>query len=167
MKTRKIHICGTHGSGKSTLGKMLSQKLKIPLYSLVDIKYNVKYSQKRSPKEIKNQLKKISKKKKWITEECWSDHAEELFKKADKIIIILTPKRICQQRILKRFILRKKEKEDTLKSTINMARQVGKYYSNKDNVSIDAHLSLCKKYKKTPIILTNKKQIKKLLESLK
>jgi len=167
MKYNKMHICGTHGSGKSTLGKKISQKLKIPLYSLVDVKYKIKYNKKRSPKEIKDQLKKISKKKKWVTEECWSDHAEELFKKADKIIIILTPKRICQQRILKRFILRKKEKEDTLKSTINIIKRVGKYYSNKDKVSINAHLSLCKKYKKIPIILTNKKEINELVEKLK
>ena len=34
----KIHICGIYGSGKSTLAKKLSVKLKIPFYSLDDIK---------------------------------------------------------------------------------------------------------------------------------
>ncbi len=90
---KKIHICGTNGSGKTTLGKLISQKLKLPFYPLEDVKYITKFTKKRSEKEMRKRVKEISLKKEWVTEECWADRAEELFKKADLIILLRISKK--------------------------------------------------------------------------
>mgnify|MGYP001578957212 FL=1 len=102
----KIHICGIYGCGKSTLADKLSKKLNIPKYSLDDIKYLVKYDKVRSIKERIKKIKEICRRGKWITEGTWSDFAEEAFKKADIIIFMQLPRKVCSYRVFKRYFFR-------------------------------------------------------------
>ncbi len=167
MKIKKIHITGPYGSGKTTLGEKISEKLKIPFYSFDDIKYLVKWTKKRPTKEIINEVKKISKQRKWVTEGNLTDYAESIFKNAD-LIIILKPKKLTSKlRILKRYLFRQKQENDTLKGATKLIRKINKYYKGKEHPSLYSHQKLIKKYNKKFVILKNKKQINNFVKSLK
>lgn len=163
-KIKKIHVCGTHGAGKTTLAKEISKKQKIPYYSLTDIKYIKRYSKQRTEKEMRAMIKEIARKKSWITEECWSDRAEEFFKKADLVILLIPKKIICQYRVLKRFFLRKKQEKDNLNSAIKICINVGRYYQHKKPSSLNAQIKLIKKYSKKVLIIKDKKELISLLK---
>lgn len=164
---KRVHICGTNGSGKSTLGELISERLKIPFYSLGDVKYVVKYSKKRSEAEMRKKIRKISLKKKWITEESWGERAEELFKKADLIVLLKIPKTICQYRIIKRFLKREKQENDNLKQAFRLCRKVRRYDKDNHPTSLKSQFKLIKKYNKKTKIIKNKKELNKFLDSLK
>jgi len=164
---KKIHICGIYGSGKSTLAKNISKKLKLPYFSLTDVKYRKKYSKTRSEEKMRSIVKDLAKKKKWVTEECWGERAEPLFKEADLIILMLIPKTTCQYRILKRFLTRKKEEKDTLISALKMCKKVSGYYKTKEPVSLHSHLALIKKYKRKVLKIKNSRDIITLMKQLK
>ena len=164
---QKIHLCGIYGSGKTTLATKISKKLKIPYYSLTDVKYIIKFSKQRTEKEMRKLVKKIAEKRKWITEECWSDRAEKLFKNADLVILLIPRKEICQYRVLKRFFIRKKQEGDNLKSALKMCKSIREYYRCKKSVSLQAQMKLIKKYKKNVIIIKTNKELNDFLNSLK
>ena len=159
----RIHISGIYGSGKTTLAKIISNQLNIPVYALDDIKYKVKYNEIRSVKERLNKVKKISKKENWITEGTWSDYANELFYNADVIILMQIPKWTCCYRILKRYFKRKKDKNDTFLGALKLSKEVFHYYSKDRPVSLKAHQRLIKKSKKKLFIVRNNYEIKKLI----
>ena len=163
----KIHICGTYGSGKTTLAKNLSEKLKISFYSLDDIKYKVKYSKIMSVEDRINKIKKICLGKKWITEGTWSGYAEDAFKKSDFIIFMLIPKLTCSFRVLKRFFTRKKMERDSLKGAFDLISQIYNYYSTNQPISKIEHMNLIKKYDKRVIIIRKNKDFKKINRLLK
>ncbi len=163
----KMHICGIYGSGKSALARILSEEFGIDYYSLDDIKYKVKYSQVRSVEDRIKEVRKICKKKDWITEGTWSDYAIDAFKEADLIIIMDTPKHVCIYRILKRHISRKKLENDNFIGALKLARQVFRYHKTKNPVSKFAHNSLIKKFEKDFIVIRKTKEIPGLIYSLK
>lgn len=159
----KIHISGIYGSGKSTLAKILSNQLNIPVYSLDEIKYKIKYSEIRSVKERLDEVKKISRKENWITEGTWSDYASELFYNSDIIILMNISRLTCCYRILKRYLKRKKGKNDTLLEALKLSKEVFHYYSKDRPVSLKFHQRLIKKSKKKFFIVKNNYEIKKLI----
>jgi len=163
----KIHICGIYGSGKSTFARILSDELKIPFYSLDDIKYLVKYSKIRSVKERIEKVKEICKLKDWITEGTWTDYALDAFRKADMVIFMDTPKIICSFRILKRYLKREKLENDTLIGALKLIKEVYNYHFMKRPVSSYSHKRLINKYCKNFIVLRNKKDISKIVSLLK
>ena len=87
MKQRKILIFGATNSGKSTLAKILSKKLKIRHYDMDDIFWKRKYDQKRTDKQCEKLLKIKCKKKQWIIEGAYSRWVECAIKSADFIIL--------------------------------------------------------------------------------
>ena len=123
----RIHICGIHGCGKSTLAQRLSKSEGIPHYNLDDLKYEVRYNKTRSVPERIDLLSEICAKEEWITEGTWTDYAEESFAMADIIVHMAFPPLICDYRILLRFILRKKEESDNLFGALELMRQVHQY----------------------------------------
>jgi adenylate kinase family enzyme len=163
----KNHICGIYGSGKSSLAKILSKELGIKNYALDDIKYKVKYSQILPVEKRIKKLQDICSLPEWITEGTWSNYAEDAFKKADIIILMNTSKSLCVYRILKRYLLRKKQEKDTFRGSLKLARAVFKYHFTKDPVSLYAHKSLIKKYKKKLFIIRKKSEISDLIKKLK
>ncbi len=162
----KIHICGIYGSGKSTLAKQLSEVLKTDYYSLDDIKYEIKYSKIR-PVEIRiKEVEKICNSDRWITEGTWSNYAEDAFRKADVIILMNTPKLLCGFRILKRHLLRKKHEEDTLIGAIKLIREVYRYHSTKNPVSLYMHKNLIIKYRKKHVIIKKKSEVLSVIKKI-
>ncbi|MDP3882213.1 MAG: hypothetical protein Q8Q31_05040 [Nanoarchaeota archaeon] len=162
----RIHICGIYGSGKSTFAKELSNVIKIPYYSLDDIKYAVKFTKIRPVEERIKKVKQICSKKNWITEGTWSNFAEEAFKKADLIILINTSRIICSYRIIKRHILRSKHENDTLSEALKLVKEVYKYHSTRQPVSLRAHTDLIAKYKKKHLVISKKSHVHKALRFL-
>lgn len=159
----KIHICGIYGCGKSTLAKRLSAVMDIPYYSLDDIKYKVKYDKIRPVEERIMLVNNISKGNKWITEGTWSNYAENAFKKADVIIFMQIPQIVCNYRILKRFVTRKKENKDTFLEALKLIREVYRYYFTKQPVSLYTHKEIIEKHNKKVVIIRNNQDISKFL----
>jgi adenylate kinase family enzyme len=169
---KKIHIVGIYGSGKSSLAKKLSKLLKIKNYDLDEIKYKRKYNKIRPVKERLKIVKKISKKKKWITEGAWLDYALDLYRKADLVIFLEIPKRTIYKRILIRHIKRKfdknKYKENNLKTTFKIMKKVKQYFHDPSHfMTLKSHKNYLGKYAKNVFIIKNKKDLNKLYELLK
>ncbi|WP_242971999.1 hypothetical protein [Haloimpatiens massiliensis] len=93
-------------SGKTTLAKELSKKLKIPHYELDCIVWHKtdKGRYKRTPEQQVEVIKNIDRLGDWIIEGTYRESCHLLFHMADKIIFLDTPlwKRKC--RILLRYV---------------------------------------------------------------
>ena len=102
-KPKKIFIFGLTASGKTTLAKKLSRKLKIKYYSTDNLVYRRKWSEKYTSEESSKNLQKILKNPKWIIEgvHCFGFIALAI-ESADKIILLNPPKKIMRKRALKR-----------------------------------------------------------------
>ena len=121
----KIYISGGPGSGKTTYAKFLSKQLNVPHFDLDEVKWikgkNV-FNQKRPKEERIALLNKIlSENKDWILEGVYfQDWIIPVVEQADKIIVLKTPRRIRQIRIIRRSFRRafhlepKKHKENPI-----------------------------------------------------
>ena len=159
----KIHICGIHGCGKSTLALQLSEIEEAPCYHLDDIKYSVKYSETRPIPERITRLDEICDSDEWITEGTWTNYAEAAFKKCDFVIHMAYPRLICDYRILKRFFTRERAKGDDLTGAIELVKQVHEYYGTTGIVSFAQHQELIQKYNKPYTKISNDRQLRKFL----
>ena len=170
-KISKIHIVGIYGSGKSTLAKKLSVLLNIKTYDLDEIKYKRKYNIIRPVRERLKIVKEISNKKSWITEGAWTSYAKELYKKADLVILLQTPKGILYKRIFHRHFKRRLNKEDykehNLRTTFKIMKRVHQYFHDPEHfTTLKSHKEYLEKYAKKFFIIKTKKDIKKLLNTL-
>jgi len=163
----RIHICGIYGCGKSTLAKLLSDILKIDYYSLDDIKYLIKYSKIRSVDERIKLVNEICDKKKWITEGTWSNYAENSFKKADLVILMLTNPIVCSYRIIKRYLSREKKEKDTLMGALKLIREVYRYNKSHQPVSLLEHKRLIQKHNKRVIIVKDNLDISRVISKFR
>lgn len=106
----KIHILGGPGSGKSYLGKQLSDITGTALCSLDDIFWdneNNKYGVMADHNTRDKKLKSLLKNNKWIVEGTYFEWVAESFESADLIIILNTNFITRCYRIITRFILNK------------------------------------------------------------
>lgn len=155
----RIHICGTYGTGKTTLAIRLSELEMLPSYHLDDLKYEVKYSKIREVEERIKLLEDICSQEKWIIEGTWTSFAEESFAKSDIVIHMAFPKLFCSYNVLRRYLGRGKLEDDTFLGMIELVRQIKLYYESDQEVSFSKHQALIKKYKKPSILIRNKKEI--------
>lgn len=106
----KIHIIGCAGSGKTYLGKKLSQQFNCPILDLDTIfwdKNTDRYGIK-TPKELRlKHLNEFLTNESYIIEGIYYKWLDTSFEQADKIIILETNIWLCSFRILQRFIKRK------------------------------------------------------------
>ena len=172
MKQRKILIFGATNSGKSTLAKILSKKLKIRHYDMDDIFWKRKYDQKRTDKQCEKLLKIKCKKKQWIIEGAYSRWVECAIKSADFIILLKIPLRKLVFRLTKRTIKRKlsrdrkKRNRESFKDYKLLLKFAKKYGKKNDIGGYETHKQLSEKHKKEFIILKNNRQIKKFLRDV-
>jgi adenylate kinase family enzyme len=105
----KIHIIGSVGSGKTTLGKQLSSKLNIPLYELDNVVWKRSKSGdvRRNDEERDLYLNSIIQSDAWIIEGVHHKWVTKSFQKSDLIIFLDTPYSKRKFRIILRFILQK------------------------------------------------------------
>jgi adenylate kinase family enzyme len=105
---RRLIIFGGTASGKTTVAKILSNKLDIPCYSTDDIVYKHNWKKKRVSTEKEKIVKKILTSKNWIIEgvhtEVW---LLPVIKKADLVILLDLPRVVLLKRVLKRQLLKR------------------------------------------------------------
>lgn len=162
VEEMKIHIIGGSGSGKSYLAEKMSKKWKIPHYDLDQLQWDneaKEYGVKMPIEKRDAMLKEILNMDQWIIEGVYYQWVQESFKKADRIYLMETPERICQFRIIRRFIRRKmgleKGKKETIKSLIELLKWNHKFYK----VNLKEIKNLLEIYEKKVIIVKNKKTL--------
>ncbi|MEK7669276.1 MAG: AAA family ATPase [Patescibacteria group bacterium] len=122
MNYNKIIITGDAGRGKSTLAKIISEKLNIQHHSTDDYFYEVKFSKSRDRQEALKLISENYLSGKWIVEGTTYWLLEPGLKSAD-VIIYLRYKNILSQwfSILKRGLFRK---EETISGILSLMKHV-------------------------------------------
>jgi len=167
MKTSKIYILGSTGSGKTTLANKISKITNLTHYGLDWIVYKdhhawkTKYSEKTRDKKLHELLKK----KKWIIEGGYAeDWILPIIKKAEFVIILQLSRKVLMKRIFKRYIKNKLNKKgDNLIDMLNLLKFSYKYKKN----SFLTHKKMAEEHKRKYIILRSNKEVKKFLEELR
>ncbi len=159
----RIYIIGPVGSGKTTLSKILSQKLNIKKYELDKIVWDDDNGNiKRTDDEINKLFNEIINNKSWIIEDIGRKKFIDGIKKADITYYIDLPKITIYKRCITRWLKQKLGKEKynykpTLKSLIEMLNWAKQDIKNK-NEKIERIKNNSKNYK-----ILKKKDIKKLI----
>ncbi|WP_409341026.1 DNA topology modulation protein FlaR [Paenibacillus sp. MBLB4367] len=102
----RIHIIGGSGSGKSYIAALLSDKLRIPHYDLDDIFWDHQsneYGVKAPEDERDRRLREIIGLDSWIAEGVYRSWVGPSFAAADKIVVLMTPLSVQEERIWKRY----------------------------------------------------------------
>ena len=127
---RKIYIIGIVSSGKTTMAKLLSQKLNVPFYELdciVHVK-NENERYKRTPDEQIQEINRINNEGSWIFEGVYRESYHCVLDLADEIIFIDPPLWIRKLRILLRYFKQKLRIEHChYKSDIKMLKLMYKW----------------------------------------
>lgn len=107
---KRIHIIGSVGSGKTTIAKQLSSKLKIPFFELDNIVWirDKAGDIRRTEKEREKYLDTILQSESWIIEGVHNEEwVSSSFQHADLIILLDPSYSTRTYRIIKRFFKQK------------------------------------------------------------
>lgn len=145
----KIHIIGCAGSGKTYLGKKLSQQYNCPVLDLDNIFWdkNADRYGTKTPKELRlQQLNEFLTNENYIIEGVYYKWLGLSFEQANKIIILKTNIYLCTFRIITRFIKRKlgliQSKKENLHDLYRLITWNFKYLRE----DMPLIIQLCKKY---------------------
>ena len=162
MNAKRIWILGGTASGKTTLAKKISKKLKIPFYSTDDFIYKKKWSEKYSDDVQIRKLDRVVRGASWIIEGVHKNEwVNSSIKKADLIIFLDMKKFRLLSRVVKRQRSRKKDNEpgsgfsDLMKLLWWVFTHMPKDYKKYKNEKPDF------------VILKNPRQVNNFLEDLK
>lgn len=100
---KRILIIGNSGSGKSWLGRTLSQKMSIPLFQMDHIRWDQSgYEIRRSSSDINKDLDSIKKQNQWILEGIFGKMAEVCLPFSTLLIWLDLPWEECKKNLLSR-----------------------------------------------------------------
>ncbi|MBI2707286.1 MAG: hypothetical protein HYX35_03100 [Proteobacteria bacterium] len=125
----RIIIIGNSGSGKSWLGKVLSQRRKIPLFHMDEIRWDKSgYEIRRLASDINKDLDAIKKQDQWILEGVFGKMADLCLPFATLLIWLDLPWEECKKNLLSRGPqfenhLNPEEKEKALTKLIEWASE--------------------------------------------
>ncbi|HBG34729.1 MAG: hypothetical protein A2X70_02070 [Alphaproteobacteria bacterium GWC2_42_16] len=123
----RILIIGNSGSGKTWLGRTLSESKKISLFHMDNIRWGQSgYEIRRSATDIERDLEAIKSKDQWILEGVFGKMAQSCLSFADLLIWLDLPWEECKKNLLVRGpqfenILTSSEKEKALKALMEWA----------------------------------------------
>lgn len=100
---QRIMIIGSPGSGKSTLAKSIAQAFDLPLVHL-DKLYWKKGWMESSAEEFDEKLSEVLKQETWVIDGNYSRTIAMRLKRADTVIFLDYPRRICLWRVIKRIL---------------------------------------------------------------
>ena len=164
----KIYIVGPVASGKSTLARQLSERLRIPCHSLDEVvhisdKSNPWGNRKRSVEERDKLFSSIISQKDWIAEDTGRPCFEEALKEADRIILLEISTKIRKYRIMKRWIKQRIGLEKCIyKPCYQMLKWMFKWSKDYDKGRDNLKERLLP-YKEKIIILRKNKEVKEFL----
>lgn len=161
----KILIIGIVASGKTTLAKELSKRSGIKHFEIDLIVHDDKNKTKRTAEEQQKIINKINENENWIIEGTLRKNLYNLLEISDKIIYMNIPLSVRKRRILLRYIkqklgIEKSNYKPNLKMLKLMYKWTNEYEKNK--AEFEKNLN---KYKNKLIVVSNTKEIKKLLET--
>ncbi len=102
---KRIAVIGTSGCGKTTLGKRIAHKLGVPYTDLDDLTWLPGW-QKRAQEDFDRLLIETTEKEAWVFAGNFSGHSDRVFSRADLIVWLDTPLKVCLARGLKRSLRR-------------------------------------------------------------
>lgn len=123
----RILIIGNSGSGKTWLGRALSERKKIPLFHMDDIRWDQSgYEIRRSETDIERDLDAIKNKDQWILEGVFGKMAQSCLSFADLLVWLDLPWEECKKNLLVRGpqfenVLTSSEKEKALNKLMEWA----------------------------------------------
>lgn len=165
-KLNRIIIIGNSGSGKSWLGKILSQRTNITLFHMDEIRWDHSgYEIRRSASDINKALDAIKNKDQWILEGVFGKMAEVCLPFSTLLIWLDLPWEECKQNLLSRGPqfddhLNPREKEKALTKLIEWASEHG---SREDANSWTFFNSLYNDFKHKKTCLRSREDITRFL----
>ncbi len=100
--SKRIHIIGSGGSGKTTLARQLAYNLDAPCYELDHIGYD--NHSKRTLEERSFDVRQITIQPRWVSEGVYLWWVDDLLQNADVIVWLDLHWTLCYQRIVLRHI---------------------------------------------------------------
>ena len=99
----KIAIIGNGGSGKTTLGFLLHETLKLPLYHLDQYYWEPNW-QRKNVQDFVSIHAQLCTNEQWIIEGANHKYLPDRIKHADVILFLDMPRRLCLWRAIKRAV---------------------------------------------------------------
>ncbi|MFD2442513.1 AAA family ATPase [Bacillus sp. CGMCC 1.16607] len=166
MENKKIHIIGSVGSGKTTLAKVLSSKLKIPFYELDNVVWQRSKTGdiRRSEEERDNCLNQIIYSESWIVEGVHHKWLIPSFQKADLIIFLDTDYSKRKYRIARRFIFQKLGLEKAnYRPTFDIFKKMFSWNAHFENVSKPEILNILSAFENKVVLMKDNIEVDKYL----
>jgi len=160
---KKIHIIGSVGSGKTTLAKELSSKLKIPYYEIDNVVWIRRKSGdiRRTDEEREEYLNAIIHSEAWIIEGIHNeDWVANSFYEAELIIFLDVKYLIRTYRIIKRFAMQKlKLEQSNYKPTKEIFFKMFKWNRHFEEVGKLNFIEKYGKYSDKILVIDNKESL--------
>lgn len=102
---RKVHIIGGAGSGKTTLARRLSARLRAPAYDLDRVAYANGAGAKQGEADRRRDVRQIVAQPCWVTEGIYLWWVDDLLNAADVILWLDIPWRVAAWRIVRRHVV--------------------------------------------------------------
>ncbi|MGD6968227.1 DNA topology modulation protein FlaR [Rossellomorea vietnamensis] len=161
----KIHIIGSVGSGKSTLGRRMSAEMDIPLYELDNVVWHRHENGdiRNSPEVRDEEFTRIINQKDWIIEGVHHTWTTKGFQEADLIIYLDTPIAVRNWRILKRFTVQKLGfQKGNYKQTWSMLKKMYQWNYHFERVSKPEIMTMLNPLEEKVKIMTDTNSIKEI-----
>jgi adenylate kinase family enzyme len=99
---QRVLVIGPCGAGKSTLSFALAQKLNLPIFHMDQLNWNPGWVES-SKDELREKLSKIIATDRWLIDGTYGGTLPERLVRADTVIYLDYPIRLCIKRLLKRI----------------------------------------------------------------
>lgn len=166
-ESNKICLFGCPGSGKSTLGKNLSNKLNLKVYHLDNIYWKPNWVN-ISREEFDEKLKELLEEKSYIIEGNYNRTLDLRLEECDFAIYLDFNRLTCLFSVIKRYFMYKNRTRDDI--TVGCDEALDKEFINyvwnfNKNHRKDYYRKL-EKMNKDYIVLRNRRQVKKIVKYL-
>ena len=159
----KIAVLGYAGSGKTYLSDYLSEKKNIPVLHLDDVKWNKEWKP-IDDSLVLPQVSEFMAKDDWIIDGYYTYlMIEERLEKADMIVLLLLPRRVCFSRALKRTKSRKKE---GYKNDFNWWFVKFILFGCRNRERRHTYAEIAEKYKNKTVVLKTKRQVDEFMKNI-